>query len=178
MTLKAPLIGLYEKLPAACHDHDPRAADVALRMAGLIQSQTTALVVEHVGSTSVPGCAGKGIIDLMLLYPDGHLAEAKNCLDALGFQRQSGRDPWPEERPMRLGSVVHNGTRFLLHVHAISASSGEAAELRDFRDKLRGNPGLIAEYVAAKKAIIASGCTDSVDYAIRKGEFVKKVLEE
>jgi GrpB-like predicted nucleotidyltransferase (UPF0157 family) len=170
-------IGLYESQPATCQDHDPRAAEAAQRTAFAIQSRLTGSVVEHVGSTSVPGCAGKGIIDLMLVYPDGQLAEARNCLDALGFQRQGGRDPWPEERPMRVGSVIHDGTAFRFHVHVISASSPEVAELRDFRDRLRSDPDLVRAYVAAKKAIIATGCTDSVDYSIRKGEFVRSVLE-
>ena len=42
------------------------------------------LRVEHIGSTSVPGCAGKGIIDLMVLYPVGGLEHARQVLDSLG----------------------------------------------------------------------------------------------
>jgi hypothetical protein len=103
-------------------------------------------------------------------FPDGRLGGAKNCLDALGFQRQSNRDPWPEERPMRIGSVVHDGTAFLLHIHVISASSPEVVELRASAD-------LMAKYVAAKKAIIATGGTDPIDCSIRKGEFVRRMLE-
>jgi putative acetyltransferase len=133
--------------------------------------------VEHVGSTSVPGCAGKGIVDLMLLYPEGQLAAARQVLDALGFQRQSTRDPFPEDRPMRTGSVIHDGTTFLLHVHVIAASSPEAIELRRFRDRLRADPGLVASYVAAKKAILAAGVTDSVEYCIRKGAFVEQASQ-
>jgi ubiquinone/menaquinone biosynthesis C-methylase UbiE/GrpB-like predicted nucleotidyltransferase (UPF0157 family) len=132
--------------------------------------------VEHIGSTSVPGCAGKGIVDLMLVYPDGQLAAARDVLDALGFQKQTTRDPFPEDRPMRTGSVVYDGTTFLLHVHVIATSSPEVQELRRFRDRLRADPGLMASYVAAKKAILASGVTDSVDYAIRKGDFVQGAL--
>jgi ubiquinone/menaquinone biosynthesis C-methylase UbiE/GrpB-like predicted nucleotidyltransferase (UPF0157 family) len=133
--------------------------------------------VEHIGSTSVPGCAGKGIVDLMLLYPDGQLASAKDVLDALGFQRQTSRDPFPEDRPMRTGSVVHDGTTFLLHIHVIAASSPEAQVLRRFRDRLRADPELVGSYVAAKRAILASGVTDSVDFCIRKGEFVQQALQ-
>ena len=87
-------IGPYKSQPAACNDPDPRTVEVARQMSVLIQTQMPADVVEHVGSTSVPGCAGKGIIDLMLLYPERQLVEARNCLDALGFQCQAGRDPW------------------------------------------------------------------------------------
>jgi GrpB-like predicted nucleotidyltransferase (UPF0157 family) len=169
-------IGPYEHRPAACREHDPRSAEVARKVAALIEPHLPGAVVEHVGSTAVAGCAGKGVVDLMLLYRVGQLAAARELLDALGFQRQSSRDPFPEERPMRTGSLVQDGTAFNLHVHVIAADSPEAGELRAFRDRLRADPGLAASYVAAKKAIIAEGVTDSVDYAIRKGEFVSQAL--
>jgi GrpB-like predicted nucleotidyltransferase (UPF0157 family) len=166
------IIGPYEHRPAACRDHDPRSAEVARKVAGLIEPHLPGGRVEHVGSTAVPGCAGKGNVDLMLVYPDGRLAAARDLLDALGFQRQTGRDPFPEERPMRCGSLVKDGTRFLLHVHVLAASSPEVQGLRGFRDRLRADPALRAAYVAAKRAILADGCTDPIDYCYRKGEFV------
>jgi GrpB-like predicted nucleotidyltransferase (UPF0157 family) len=46
-----------------------------------------------VGSTSVPGCAGKGVIDLMVVYPPGHLDDTKAVLADLGFQRQLSSFP-------------------------------------------------------------------------------------
>ena len=170
MTRIERIIGPYEDRPAVCHGYDPRAAEVAQRVTAVIRFHLPGVSVEHIGSTSVPGCAGKGIVDLMLLYPEGQLEVARDVLDSLGFQKQTTRDPFPEDRPMRTGSVVHDGTTFLLHVHVIAASSPEAAGLRRFRDQLRADPDLVASYVAAKKAIIASGVTDSVDYCIRKGE--------
>jgi len=59
--------------------------------------------------------------------------------------------------------VVYDGTIFLLHVHVIAGSSPEAEELRRFRDRLRTDPNLVASYIASKKAILASGITDSVE---------------
>jgi GrpB-like predicted nucleotidyltransferase (UPF0157 family) len=169
-------IGPYEKRQPVCQDYDGRAAEVAQQVAASIRSHLPGITVEHIGSTAVPGCAGKGIVDLMLLYPDGQLAAARGILDALGFQRQTGRDPFPEDRPMRRGSVVYDGTTFLLHVHVIAASSPEAEELRRFRDQLRADSDLVASYVATKKAILAGGVTDSVDYAEQKGGFVQRAL--
>jgi RimJ/RimL family protein N-acetyltransferase len=112
----------------------------------------------------------------MLLYPLGQLAAARDLLDALGFQRQTGRQPFPEERPMRVGSLVQDGRAFNLHVHVLAASSPEVGEVRSFRERLRGDSGLVAAYVAAKRAILADGVTDPVDYALRKGAFVQEVL--
>jgi putative acetyltransferase len=172
------MIGPYQNVPAVCRDHDPRTAEVASQVAALIVPRLPGAVVEHVGSTSVAGCAGKGIVDLLLLYPDGQLAAARDLLDALGFQRQTGRDPFPEDRPMRVGSVEHDGAIFLLHVHVIAVASPEAGVIRAFRDRLRAEPGLVAEYVAVKKALLAAGVTDPVDYCNCKGEFITAALEQ
>jgi [ribosomal protein S5]-alanine N-acetyltransferase len=169
-------IGSYEHCSAKCRDYDPRSADVARQVAQLIVSEVPGCTVEHVGSTSVPGLAGKGVIDLMLLYPPGHLARARDALDRLGFQRQSGRDPFPEDRPMRTGSFQVDGERFLLHVHVIAADAPEASVLRAFRDRLRADAALREQYVARKRAIIADGVTDTLEYCYRKGGFIEDVL--
>jgi GrpB-like predicted nucleotidyltransferase (UPF0157 family)/mannose-6-phosphate isomerase-like protein (cupin superfamily) len=169
-------IGPYESSLATCNDHDPRTSTVAKRVGRLIESHLRHVEVEHVGSTAVPGCAGKGIVDLMILYPPRRLAELRDGLDALGFQRQTGRDPWPEERPMRVGSIEYDGTRFRIHAHVIASDSPEVVELRTFRDRLRGEPMLLEQYVALKRKIITEGVTDSLDYSSRKAEFIAATL--
>jgi GrpB-like predicted nucleotidyltransferase (UPF0157 family) len=173
-----PIITVYKELDAVCHEDDPRARLVAERVAELICNLQPELTVEHIGSTAVPGLAGKGIVDLMVLYPAGHLESAKAALDRLGFQRQSPRDPFPESRPMRLGALSFDGKTFRLHAHVIAADHAEAAELRRFRNRLRRDANLRAAYVARKRAILESGITDSIDYSYAKGEFVQAALEE
>lgn len=170
------LIQPYEELPAACHDYDPRAAQVAALIANAINQHLPGLIVEHIGSSAVPNCAGKGVVDLMSLYPFAQLEAAKALLDQLGFQRQSTRDPWPESRPMRVGAYEFDGKLFRLHAHVIAMDSPEAEELRAFRDRLRNEPALLADYVERKRQIIAAGGTDTVDYSVRKGEFVSAAL--
>ena len=79
---------------------------------------------------------------------------------------------------MRLGSIEHDGTRFRLHVHVIASDSPEVSELRTFRDRLRGEPLLLEQYVALKRKIIAQGVTDSLEYSIRKGEFIADIVRD
>lgn len=171
-----PIIARYEELPAACHDYDARASLVAALIAAAINQYLPEMIVEHIGSTSVPGCAGKGVIDLMLLYHDGQLEAAKELLGALGFQPQSTRDPFPESRPMRLGAIEFDGVVFRLHVHVIALDSPEVEGLRRFRDSLRANPQLVAAYVARKREIIAAGTTNTIDYSMEKGSFIQAEL--
>ena len=57
-------IGEQEQAPAACLPYDPRAQEVACKVARMINYQLPDITVNHVRSTAVPGCAGKGVIDL------------------------------------------------------------------------------------------------------------------
>jgi mannose-6-phosphate isomerase-like protein (cupin superfamily) len=79
---------------------------------------------------------------------------------------------------MRLGSFEYDGKRFRLHVHVIAADSPEVAELRTFRDRLRADPVFRDQYVAVKQKIFAEGVTDSLDYCLRKGEFIVANLRQ
>jgi GrpB-like predicted nucleotidyltransferase (UPF0157 family) len=176
MEQPAITILIYDAPPPRCDPHDPAAPAAAAALAGFLRDRLPGVVIEHVGSTAVSGCEGKGILDLAVLYPDGQLETTRERIDALGFQRQTTRDPFPEERPMRTGAFDFQGCRYLVHVHVIAAGSVEADDLRYFRDCLRADPELRAAYVKYKKKILASGVSDPVDYAIAKGEFVRQCL--
>lgn len=171
-----PTILPYATIPVICQEYDPRTAEIAQQIAALVTAHPPRATVEHVGSTSVPGCAGKGIVDLMIPVADGELDAVKEVVDRLGFQRQANRDPFPEDRPMRVGAVIQDGETFLLHVHVIPAASPEVQEMRRFRDRLRADAELVASYVAKKRQIIASGVTDSLEYCYAKSEFVRVTL--
>ncbi|MDF2760502.1 MAG: hypothetical protein K0S99_3137 [Thermomicrobiales bacterium] len=121
----------------------------------------------------MPGCAGKGTLDLAITYRDeSHLDAINDVLFALGFGRQRNRDPFPETRPMRIGAIDDQGETYLLHVHVVPDGTHHLGELVDFRDRLRADPALVAEYVAAKRAVLDAGVRDGDDYAVKKGEFI------
>ena len=157
--------------------YNPKAAQVAGMLRDAIQTMAPELRVEHVGSTSVPGCGGKGIVDLAVLYPDGFLARARAILDDLGFQKQGGRDPFPESRPMRVGCVEHDGQSFRIHAHVIASGSDEHQELTWFREALRARSELRHAYEERKREILASGINDSVEYCLAKEEFIADALK-
>jgi GrpB-like predicted nucleotidyltransferase (UPF0157 family) len=166
----------YEARPARC---DPPEAGVITAAAALVQylrNELDGATVEHVGSTAVAGCDGKGIVDVMVVSPTGRLAQIRDHVDRLGFQRQMTRDPFPEDRPMRTGAFDYDGQRYLVHVHIVPAESTEVEDLRYFRDCLRADLELRRAYVKFKKKLLAEGISDSVDYAVAKGEFIRQCL--
>ena len=158
----------------ALRSWNPHAPDAAARVIALIASRLPDTTIEHVGSSAVPGCAGKGYLDLVIPYRDpAHLAAINEALFALGFGRQRNRDPFPESRPMRTGAIEHEGETFLLHVHVVPEAGHEMAELTGFRDRLRADPALVAGYIAAKEAVLAAGVRDGEEYAVNKGRFIR-----
>jgi GrpB-like predicted nucleotidyltransferase (UPF0157 family) len=167
----------YRSAPAEFCPHNLAVKEIARLLANHVPMVEPTLVVEHIGSTSIPGCGGKGVIDLAILYPNGGLDRAKAALDQLGFQRQVGREVFPESRPMRVGSVEHEGQLFRIHAHVIAFESGEHQELIWFRDLLRRNPSFRHRYEELKRAILASGVTDPVDYCNEKAQFITEVLK-
>jgi len=142
----------------------------------VLQAALPCIEIEHVGSTAVPGCDGKGILDLMLLIPEGRLSEACAIVDGMGFQRQSGGKKHPDSRPMREGSFTFDGSVFRLHVHLIPEKSAEVDRLRKFRDRLGANPELVALYVEQKRRLIDAQILDRSTYTFGKKAFIESVL--
>lgn len=170
------LVGSYT--PTAVHylPFNSESSRVAAYLTTGIVEANSSLKVEHIGSTAVPGCWGKGIIDLLVTYEPGCLRSAKDTLDQMGFQRQGGADAFPESRPMRVGSIEYLGRAYRIHAHVIEAGHSEAHDLLKFRNLLRSDAELLRCYEAEKRAILALGTTKSTEYSNAKGEFIQRVL--
>jgi GrpB-like predicted nucleotidyltransferase (UPF0157 family) len=169
-------IKTYAILPPAYIEYDPVAPDVAARVGALIEAAAPWARVEHIGSTAIPGCAGKGIVDLVALYPRGRLEATRAAIDGLAFQPQRTGHEFPEERPMRVGAIDFAESVYRLHVHIVAADSDEAVALRRFRDVLCADSGLRDAYQARKREILESGASTSADYTHAKGEFINAVI--
>ena len=165
-------VGRYEETPAIFAEYDPRAPQIAQLLKDSIEARELRVIVDHIGSTAVAGCRGKGIIDLAVTYAAGDLELAKAALDALGVQKQTDREPFPETRPMRKAAVSALGGTFRVHAHIIERNAAEHRELIGFRDALRRDPELRIAYEETKEQILASGVTDSLDYSKAKESFI------
>ena len=169
-----PPIGPYERRPATVEPWDPRALEVAKAIAELINERRPDLVVEHIGSTAVPGLPGKGIVDLSIATTPDDVPAVAAMLRELGFGPQPGPDPWPPGRPMLVGSIVRAGTTFRIHCHVLP----EQEELRRdiaFRDALLADPALVEGYAALKTGIVTSGPLEPHQYTYRKQAWISDV---
>jgi GrpB-like predicted nucleotidyltransferase (UPF0157 family) len=166
----------YCRVPIIVREADPRVREAAGRVIALIAARHPGAEAEHVGSSAVPGLAGKGTIDLLLpASPEEIPAVTRDLLD-LGFQRQAIPTAFPPTRPMLQGVFRHDGTSFRVHVHVVPDSSPEVPAIRGFRDALLADPALREEYVALKRAIVAGGTVDSIAFTKAKHGWIAGVL--
>lgn len=167
----------YCRVPIVVRETDASAPEVAGRVAGLIATKRPGALAEHIGSSAVPGLAGKGIVDLLLPTPPEEVPAVTDDLLELGFQRQAVATAFPPTRPMLQGIIRHGDTSFRVHIHVVPASSPEVAALRGFRDALLADQSLRDEYARLKRAIVASGTVDSVAFSKAKHAWIVAALE-
>ena len=170
-----PPIGRYRRVPVKIHQPDPHAPEVARRLIALIATKWPGAPAEHVGSSAVPGLAGKNIIDLLLAANPADIPAITQALLELGFQLQVPA-AFPASRPMLWGTFRYGATDYRVHVHVVPASSPEVAAMRGFRDALRADPLLRRRYAALKQAIVAGGPVDPVAFTKAKHDWIVAAL--
>jgi 5-(carboxyamino)imidazole ribonucleotide synthase len=167
-------IGPYERLAAEVHEWDPRTVDVAARVSELVRARRPDLTVEHIGSTSVPGLPGKGIVDLSIETDADDVPRIVAMLYDLGFQPQPGPDPWPPTRPMPVGSLDLDGVRYRIHLH-VQPRGGDFPRDIAFRDALRSDPELRRQYEGLKRGITDAGPVEGLRYTHSKTAWILQV---
>lgn len=134
------------------------------------------MMVEHVGSTAVPGMAAKPIIDLLVTVHD--IGEARRSvvapLEALGYTYFPEYEAWlPDEMFFRKG-VPGPWTH---HLHLAEPGSPRRDEFILIRDFLRGRPEFARAYGDLKKAVALLFEDDFVGYREAKRPFLGALLE-
>ena len=162
----------YPRKPVEFLSYDARMPSIAQRVIDLVEAAIPAVTAEHIGSTAVPGCGGRGVIDLMILYTDADVERILQQLDELGFEWVQRKNELPDEWPKGAGSIRVDGELFRLHIHVQPADHPSVAEKRAFRDRLRRDPHFCEQYMDRKRAILSAGTTDPIAYTSAKADFV------
>jgi 5-(carboxyamino)imidazole ribonucleotide synthase len=167
-------IGPYERLQAEVHEWDPKTVEVAARVNELVRERRPDLVVEHIGSTAVPGLPGKGIVDLSIEATPDEIPGIVEMLYELGFGPQPGPDPWPPTRPMPVGSMELDGHLYRIHLH-VQPVGGDFNRDIAFRDALRNDPDLKQQYELLKRGITDAGPVEGLRYTHSKTAWILQV---
>jgi GrpB-like predicted nucleotidyltransferase (UPF0157 family) len=143
-----------------------------LEIAGKIQYALGAelLVIEHVGSTSVPGLSAKPVIDVLMVVSD---STAEECyvpqLEKFGFSLRIREPDWFEHRLLKPSGAEAN-------IHVFSNGCVEVRRMLAFRDRLRTDESDRLLYQATKTRLAAQTWKYIQNYADAKSEIVEEIL--
>jgi GrpB-like predicted nucleotidyltransferase (UPF0157 family) len=127
--------------------------------------------IHHVGSTAVPGLEAKPIIDILVGVRD--LESARACFEPLAQLGYLYAPYLPEEMHWFCKPDRAHRTH---HLHLVPAGSRRFREELSFRDRLRADPKLAAEYAALKRDLAERYREDREAYTEAKGAFIRAVL--
>ena len=133
-----------------------------------------AVVVEHIGSTAVPGLGARPIIDMMMGAPDLAQIEARiPALEAEGYRYVKEFEKSIPERRYFTKMDVPPGK---FQLHAVALDSPFWKRHLAFRDALRADPVLASKYWRLKQHLAARLRDDRGAHADAKGEFIRRAL--
>jgi GrpB-like predicted nucleotidyltransferase (UPF0157 family) len=128
-----------------------------------------ARLLEHAGSTSVPGLAAKPTIDIVLAVPDSSDESAYvPALEAAGYVLRIREPDWYEHR-------LFKGPDTNVNLHVFSEGCEEIDRMLVFRDRLRTNEADRELYERKKRELAALKWEFVQDYADAKTEVVKEI---
>ena len=129
-----------------------------------------ALLVEHAGSTSVPGLAAKPVIDIVLAVADSSDETSYiPALEAAGYVLRIREPDWYEHR-------LFKGPDTNINLHVFSQGCEEIGVMLAFRDHLRANEVDRELYERTKRELAARDWEYVQDYADAKTEVVKQIV--
>lgn len=126
-------------------------------------------VIEHVGSTSVPGLDSKPVIDILIGVND--LKEADQMIPEM---KKFGYEYVPEYET-ELPDRRYFKKKDAEHIHTVVFRGEFWDRLILFRDYLRLNKNVRDEYSEFKKNLSKKDWKTSNDYANAKTEFVRRI---
>ena len=164
------LVGGRENRSLRLAEYDPAWADSYGAHERRIRTALGAVArqVEHIGSTSVPGLAGKPIVDIVVAVDD--ITAEEDYLDPLlatGYV-------------LRVREPGHRMVRTLerdVHIHLLEAGDAAIDAHLLFRDLLRRDASARELYESTKRDLIARDWADMNEYADAKTRIIEELLQ-
>jgi GrpB-like predicted nucleotidyltransferase (UPF0157 family) len=153
-------------------DYDPAWPAAFARQAARIRAALGdgVVLLEHVGSTSVPGLAAKPRLDLLLVVASSADEPAYvPALEAAGYVLHLREPAWHEHRLFK-----HPDTD--LNLHVFSPGCPEIERMLGFRDWLRHDPADRALYERTKRELARRDWKYGQEYADAKTQVVEQIL--
>ena len=131
-------------------------------------------IVEHIGSTAVPGLAAKPVIDILLGAPA--LADIENRMPGLHTLGYRYIPAFEDHLPQRRFFILGNDGLRRAHLHAVQVGSDFWRTHLAFRDILRSQPEIRRQYEDLKYRLAAEFRHDREGYCDAKSGFITGIL--
>ena len=130
--------------------------------------------IEHVGSTSVEGLSAKPVIDLDIVIEKDKFAIIKELLNKKGYEHEG--DLGIEGRE----AFSYSGKEELMthHLYVCPKDSKELFKHITFRNFLKNNPALAAEYSKVKEQAAVRYPDDIDKYMEFKSKIIEKIYKK
>jgi GrpB-like predicted nucleotidyltransferase (UPF0157 family) len=133
------------------------------------------VAIEHIGSTAVPGLGAKPVIDILLGAASLAAIEARiAALEVLGYRYVPA---FEKTLPQRRYFSKPASDAAAVHLHAVESGGTFWREHLAFRDALRRDDALRAEYLALKQRLALRFGPDRAGYTDAKAGFIRGVLD-
>jgi GrpB-like predicted nucleotidyltransferase (UPF0157 family) len=129
------------------------------------------LLLEHVGSTAVPGLSAKPIIDMVLAVADS--SDEPSYVPRLveeGYTLRIREPDWYEHRMLKATATQGN-------LHVFSEGCKEIERMLLFRDWLRSHARDRLRYEEAKRELAARTWKYTQNYADAKSDVIQEILD-
>jgi len=130
-------------------------------------------LIEHIGSTAVPGLLAKPIIDIIVLV--GNLRSGKDCTPALEQAGYQYRPDYIDQTKLFLRKLDPVNGRRTHHLH-IHDNAKEVHRHLLFRDALRADGALRDPYSRLKQDLAQRYRDDRMAYSRHKTAFIDSVV--
>jgi GrpB-like predicted nucleotidyltransferase (UPF0157 family) len=158
--------------PIFLADYDPHWPELFRRESNRIGAVlgSRVRVLEHAGSTSVPGLAAKPIIDIVLAVPDSaDEAAYVQDLEAAGYVLRVREPDWFEHR-------LFKGPDTDINLHVFTAGATEIDRMLLFRDWLRAHDEDRDAYLRTKRDLAQRTWRHVQHYADAKTAIVDEII--
>lgn len=162
--------------PVTVVDYDAAWPRMFREQCAVLEEVLSDALIEHVGSTAVPGLGAKPVIDILAGVSRLSEVEARAPqLTWLGYEYVPDyEDRLPDRRYFRKISYIDRAHTY--HLHCVVRGSPLWGRYLTFRDYLRARPEAALAYFALKQSLTARHGADRVAYTEGKTSFIESIL--
>jgi len=154
-------------------DYDPNYPTVFEQTERLVHSALPGQRLEHIGSTSVPGLGGRGVLDTAVVAPTGEHPSVVEALKHVGFSDF----PYGAVQPGLAIDVALAERAYPVVLYVVADDHEYLRGWLAFTRYMQAHPEQVERYSQVKRAALAEGKTDASAYQEAKTPYLVELAQ-